>query len=174
MAPSRTFRSRAFSPTPYSSQGHYDRLTPLARVPFPMKTPRFTEAHRTLDEFNSLGVMTTWCPYTNDWIPWHRYDLCLLFFSSSCTDTCPRPMRVLKSQKRLVPVAASGFPKIKNLIPPRCPHTLETHLRDSHMVFHHNKIFDRTGTKANFFRATSHSCAFIGGCAFHPPFSELS
>lgn len=70
-------------------------------------------------------------------------------------------MRVLKGQKKLVRVAASGFHKIKGLQPPRCPHTFSDP-RKSLMTLNLNKTFDDTGARANFYRAETHDCGCNG------------
>ncbi|KAJ7018078.1 hypothetical protein C8F04DRAFT_1405246 [Mycena alexandri] len=114
----------------------YSRYTPLLRVT-PPKTPQFVEAKRALDQYNELEFPTTWCPFANDWVPWMM------------------PMRVLKGTRQLVRVAASGYHKVKGLVPPRCPHSS----LDSRMKLHlHCK--HPNGQKANFYRAESHDCAF--------------
>ncbi|KAJ7796413.1 hypothetical protein B0H13DRAFT_1934602 [Mycena leptocephala] len=76
-------------------------------------------------------------------------------------------MRVLKGQKKLVRVAASGFHKIKGLQPPRCPHTFSDP-RKSLMTLNLNKTFDDTGARANFYRAETHDC----GCNVFIPDPE--
>ncbi|KAJ7661095.1 hypothetical protein B0H17DRAFT_1144798 [Mycena rosella] len=68
----------------------------------------------------------------------------------------------LKWQNRLVPVAASGFPKVPDLQPPRCPHIFPPAQQHySQMALHLNKVYDGTGIKGNFFRADSHHCGFF-------------
>ncbi|KAJ7848115.1 hypothetical protein B0H13DRAFT_1906943 [Mycena leptocephala] len=120
MAPQRS--------TPFRPQNPpYGRFTALLRVRAP-KLPIFSAAREFLAQWNELEIPVTWCPFTNDWIPWKL------------------PMRVLKGQKKLVRVAASGFHKIKGLQPPRCPHTFSDP-RKSLMTLNLNKTFDDTGAR---------------------------
>ncbi|KAJ7095135.1 hypothetical protein B0H15DRAFT_1020037 [Mycena belliarum] len=135
MAPYRTQQlSRAGPP--------YSRATPLLRVATPKMT-NYLAARQSNNDYNILGVPTTWCPFAVDWVPWMR------------------PMRLLKGQKRLVPVAASGFHKVPNLRPPRCPHTFPSPRQHYHqMTLHLNKVYDEMGSKGNFYRADSHSCSY--------------
>ncbi|KAJ7495717.1 hypothetical protein B0H11DRAFT_2227235 [Mycena galericulata] len=122
-------------PLPYNA-----RFTPLLRRATP-KTPHYQAAWTSLAHWNNIEVSATWCPLSNDWVPWTM------------------PMRVLKRQKKLVRVAASGYHKIKNLQPPRCPHLYQdAHLSD--MKLQLNKVFDNSGRRANFFKADSHPCQF--------------
>ncbi|KAJ7504085.1 hypothetical protein B0H11DRAFT_1905962 [Mycena galericulata] len=116
------------------------RFTPLLRRATP-KTPHFQAAWTSLVHWNNIDVPVTWCTLSNDWVPWTM------------------PMRVLKRQKKLVRVAASGYHKIKNLQPPRCPHLYQD-ARLSDMKLHLNKAFDNSGQRANFFKADSHPCQF--------------
>ncbi|KAJ7437074.1 hypothetical protein B0H11DRAFT_2362278 [Mycena galericulata] len=116
------------------------RFTPLLRRATP-KTPHYQAALQSLVQWNSIEIPATWCALSNDWVPWTM------------------PMRVLKRQKKLVRIAASGYYKIKNLQPPRCPHLYQD-ARLSDMKLHLNKTFDNTGQRANFFRADSHPCQY--------------
>ncbi|KAJ7883088.1 hypothetical protein B0H13DRAFT_1890601 [Mycena leptocephala] len=141
MAPQRS--------TPFRPQNPpYGRFTALLRVRAP-KLPIFSATRESLAQRNELEIPVTWCPFTNDWIPWKL------------------PMRVLKGQKKLVRVAASGFHKIKGLQPPRCPHTFSDP-RKSLMTLNLNKTFDDTGARANFYRAETHDC----GCNVFIPDPE--
>ncbi|KAJ7145082.1 hypothetical protein C8R43DRAFT_1130155 [Mycena crocata] len=133
-------------PASRSQPGHppsrqFNRFTPTLRIATP-KGPNLADARLALRQWNDIGVPATWCPLSNDWVPWVQ------------------PMRVLKTQKKLVPVAASGYHKIKNLLPPRCPHSF-VNARNSQMTLHLNQVHDETREKANFYRADSHNCGMI-------------
>ncbi|KAJ6454725.1 hypothetical protein C8R47DRAFT_221942 [Mycena vitilis] len=119
----------------------YSRFTPLLRRHLP-SVPNYTHIRQLLRQWNDLGIPVTWCPFANDWVVWKL------------------PMRVLKGQKRLVRVAASGFHKIEGLQAPRCPHTYSDPAQ-SIMTLHLNKVFDATGLKANFYRCDTHPCNCI-------------
>ncbi|KAK7019273.1 hypothetical protein R3P38DRAFT_3199456 [Favolaschia claudopus] len=129
MAPDRTKPSTYFS-----------RITHITRRAL-NKFPQFQEAFDSLLQWNTVGLMATWCPIENEWIPWTS------------------PMRILKSSRKLIPVAASGYRRVPNLQGPRCPHSFPDP-RHSQMDLHLDKVYDHTGTRANFWRASSHECRF--------------
>ncbi|KAJ7898735.1 hypothetical protein B0H13DRAFT_1884188 [Mycena leptocephala] len=131
MAPSQKSRSQL-------SNNRYTPYTPLLRLPIP-KGPHFSEAKKALDHFNEIGFPATWCPYSNDWIPWML------------------PMRVRKNTRSLVRVAACSFHKIRDLEPPNCPH-IDLECK---MTLHLNRVYGAHGEKGNFYRAISHACPFI-------------
>ncbi|KAK7001592.1 hypothetical protein R3P38DRAFT_3216394 [Favolaschia claudopus] len=79
--------------------------------------------------------------YKNDWIPWTS------------------PMHILKSSRKLIPIAASGYQRILNLQGPRCPHSFPDPC-NSQMDLHLDKVYDHTGTRANFWRASFHESRF--------------
>ncbi|KAF8185507.1 hypothetical protein K438DRAFT_1765739 [Mycena galopus ATCC 62051] len=70
-----------------------------------------------------------------------------------------QPMRILKTSRRIVRVAASGYHKITKLKPPMCPHTNLTPQKCT-MQLHLNKVYGRNGEKGNFYRADNHNCLF--------------
>jgi hypothetical protein len=76
MAPQRS--------TPFRPQNPpYGRFTALLRVRAP-KLPIFSAARESLAQWNELEIPVTWCPFTNDWIPWKLLVFIFLCHSALC------------------------------------------------------------------------------------------
>ncbi|KAF8076819.1 hypothetical protein FPV67DRAFT_1445383 [Lyophyllum atratum] len=117
-------------------------LTPYAR-PSPLNLrdqARLRALKVELEQYNKLKCPVTFDDITDSWENWQR------------------PVRVLL-HGGMTSVAASGFESLPDGYErPQCPHT-NLPVRDRQMVLHLKKPF-LINTRIDFFRATSHACAF--------------
>jgi hypothetical protein len=102
---------------------------------------RMQELERELTQFNSKGVMVTYSTNLEAWTPWDR------------------PVRTFRKGGSAL-VAASGFKRVPDLVPPICPHA-QNGFRVSE--YSHMKVCQKTiDGKDEWVYQADHKCPFVG------------